>query len=309
MDEDKKLAEEYAKEGVDLPELSDQPEEEPKSEDKEAPKEEEKSKDEEPQEDPKKIEKSDEEEPEDEPLQEPKEQRKRSIYDEYKDKKKELKSEQQLREEAERERDELKQKLEALNSADTPAEKQEATDDLEAFAKEINADPQALRRMKELFLKDAKPQDNSELAEKLEGFEKWQKENQAAIEAQAFEKEFEENTPAIKQLFPKISDSELKEIKKELDVLSHTKDMHDKPLDYIAFKHKEKLSALVSPKKRGLEKSGKQDAPETKNFDFDPNADLDKMSPAAQEAWEKEYRALGNSEGLTEDSQGRKIMI
>lgn len=309
--DDKQLAEEYAEQGVDLSELSDQSKEEPKAEEaKEAPKEEEKSKDEEPQEEPKKIEKSDEEEPEDEPLQEPKEQRKRSIYDEYKDKKQELKSERELREEAERERDELKQKLEAVNTADTPAEKKEAQDDLDAFATEINADPTALKRMRELFLKDIKPSsDNEEIKQQLDEFKRWKEDNQQAIEKQAFEDEFKSVQPTLKELFPDVKSEELDEIKQELDTISHSKEWHDKPLDYIAFKHKEKLSALVSPKKRGLESNTKKDFPVKNNIDFDPNADVSKLTPAQQEEWMSQYQKLGKEEGLSEDSMGRKIIV
>ena len=88
-----------------------------------------------------------EEQAEEKPLvTEPKEQHKRSIYDEYKDKKSELKSERERADIAERERDELKSRLESLDRAVTPQEKQDAQDEIEAFAQEIGADASEIGR-------------------------------------------------------------------------------------------------------------------------------------------------------------------
>ena len=74
-----------------------------------------------------------------------------------------------------------------------------------------------------------------------------------AVEKQMFEEDFQKVTPALKELLPTASAEEMQAVKKEIDRLSHTKELHDKPLDYIAWKHKDTLTALVSPKKRGLE--------------------------------------------------------
>lgn len=302
MDE-KDLKKVYAEAGVDVPELEEEKEEESTKEPKESPKEEPKEKPQEP--------KKEGEEPKEpkEPLQdEPKEQRKRSIYDEYKDKKSELKTEKQMREQAEKERDELKVKLEALSTAGTPKEKQEAKDELEAFAKEINADPQALLRMRELFLKDATPKTDESLKRDLEEFKTWKSQNQHVVEKQLFDGEFQKVIPTLKEMFPKVSSEELEAVKEKLDVLSHTKEWYDKSLDYVAFKNKETLLALISPKKRGLESKGRKDIEED-SFEFDPEADYSKMTLKEREAWEANYAKMMKTEGLAEDSQGRKLLI
>ena len=292
-DAEKKYQEELKAAGVELPE-------EPKEE---TPKDE-------PMEEEKKEETPESPKPEDKaPLQTPKEQPKRSIYDEYKEKKQELKSERELRETAERERDELKSRLEALDKAGTPEEKQEAADDLEAFAKEINADPAALKKMRDLFIKDAAPKTDPELAKRLEAFETWQKANSKALESQMFEQEFTTSKPKLAKLFPNASDAEMSSIKAELDKLSHTKDWHDKPLAYIAFENQETLGALVSPKKRGMESKERKEVDGEEETGFDPGADLSKMTDKQRETWEKEYRKLGKTEGLITDTQGRRILI
>lgn len=285
--------EEYKAAGVDLPELNTPPETPEKDESQKEPEAPEAKKPEEPT----------------EPLQEtPKLERKRSIYDEYKEKKAELKSERELREQAERERDEFRTKYEALQNANTPEERQEAQDDIESFAKEIGADANALRKMRELFLKDVQPSTDPEIAEKLKKFEEWQSQNNQMMEKQMFEDEFKATVPMLKEILPEASDEEMQKVKAKLDELSHTKEFHDKDLDYIAFKHRSELSALISPKKRGLETRGKTDVEED-TFVFDPTADYASMSPKQKERWEAEYRKLTSSTDLHTDADGRKILL
>lgn len=292
MNDEKTAMESYKEAGVDLPELNvEQP-----------------TKEEAPEQEPKAPETEKPEEPT-EPLQEtPKLERKRSIYDEYKEKKAELKSERDLREQAERERDEFRTKYEALQNAETPQERQEAQDELESFAKEINADPQALRKMRELFLKDVKPQTDDELARDLKEFKEWKAQNSELMEKQMFEDEYRASLPTLKEMLPNASDEEMQKVKDTLDKLSHSKEFHDKDLEYIAWKHRSELSALISPKKRGLESKGKTDI-EDDTFTFDPTADYSKMSPKEKERWEAEYRKLTSSTDLHTDADGRKILL
>lgn len=249
--------------------------------------------------------KEDEKEPESEAEPEPETKpepvaRKRSIYQDLKDKKNEVKTERELREAAERERDEA---LAKLNKTTNDA------DDIEAFAKEIDANPEALRKMKELFLKDApKGELSPEMAAQLKEFQEFQAQNRDAIDKVQFDKEFEQAVPAIKSLFGEASAEETSLIKNKLNELAHTEQYHDKELDYIAFKNQEVLKALVSPKKRGLEPKGRTDATHA-TTDFNPNADISKMSEKESIAWEEAYKKAGQVEGLTEDSLGRKIFI
>lgn len=245
---------------------------------------------------------------EEESLPEPKEQHKRSIYEEYKEKKAELKSEREQREQVERERDELRAKLEAVSHADTREERQTASDDLEAFAQEIGADAQAIRKMRDLFLKDVKPSTDPALAEKLEKFEAWQQENSKTLEKARFQEEFTSVTPTLKELIPNVSDEEMKLIQAKVDELAHTKEYHDKDLDYVIFKNKETLSKLVSPKKRGMESKERKDVVE-ESFDFDPNADYSKMTMKEREIWEEGYKKYTSGEGIVKDTQGRSLLI
>lgn len=234
--------------------------------------------------------------------------RKRSIYDDYKDKKLEVKTATERAEIAEKERDELKEKLAAIGNADTPAEKKVAENELVEFAKEIGADPAAIAKLRDLILKDAKPATDKELADRLARFEAWEKENSSAIEKSYYDKDFAKITPTLKELFPTVDEKEMEAIKTELDTISHTKQWHDKDLGYVAFMNKDKLGALVSPKKRGLESKGNKEG-EAISKEFDPNADYSKMTPEEREAWEKEYNAMTKSEGLLTDSQGRKSIL
>ena len=243
------------------------------------------------------------------PLQDEPKPQKRSIYDDYKDLKAEKKTEKEAREAAERENAELKQKLEALGKADTPEEKKEATDDLEAFALKIKADPQAIREMFELFSKRVTPATDPALAEGLKKFQDWQSQNSKVVEQAEFEKEFTASAPKLKELFPNASPEEMNAIKAELDTISHTKEWHDKSLAYVAFEHKDKLSALISPHKRGMEGTKKRQDTEADSFEFDPNADYSKMTPKEREAWETNYKEMTKGEGLITGANGKKLII
>lgn len=301
MEDEQKMKEEYAAAGVDLPELK----EEPKAEEPKEPAPKEESTTEEP---PKEDAPKEEPEAENEPLQEPKQPRKRSIYDEYKDKKSELKTERELREKAEKERDELQTKVAAYEQAKTPEAKADAKDKIEAYAQEIGADPAAVRKIVELAREGLTPQIPEEIVKDFQTVKEWKAQHANVVEKQLFEEEFTKTVPAIKSFFPTVSEEELVTIKKELDTLSHTKDWHDKDLEYIAYKHKDTLAKLVSPKKRGMETKGRKDV-EIDSFEFDPNADYASLTPAQQEKWEAEYRKATKSDGLLEDAQGRKIIL
>jgi len=284
-------------EGIDIPKEESNEEKDPKEEPaKEDPKEDKEGKKEET--DPKEDDKS--------TLPDQKEFKTRSIYDEYKDKKSELKSEKERRKVAEKEVLDLKEKL---AKADTPEEKQEALDDIEEFAKEIGADPEAIKKMQKVFLKGVKTNEPDESLKKdLEEFKSWKEQNKEVVEKQAFNSEFESVLPQLKKDFPKASDDELKSIKTKLDEISHSKDFHDKSLDYVIFKNKKDLSDLVSPKKKGLESKEKNDV-NADDFEFDPNADISKLSPKQLEQWEKAYNKATSSSELISDSKGGKLIL
>lgn len=235
-------------------------------------------------------------------------EKKRSIYDDLKDKKKEVRAAEERALKAEKERDELKAIVDKSTKADTKEEKKEALDKFDAFAEKIGADPAAIKEMRDLFLEGIKPDEETQKG--LLEFKEWKK-GQAEVDAKTqFENEFTQTLPALKTLFPKANDEAMAAIKTELDKLSHTAGWNTQPLDYIAFKHQDSLSKLVSPKKRGLENTDRVDETVETASTFDPNADYASMSAAERTAWEKDYnKATKTPEGITVSPTGKKILI
>lgn len=239
---------------------------------------------------------------------EPQVPKKRTIYTDYKEKKQELKSERELREKAEQERDELKAKLEAKEKGDVST----VDPDIKAYAEKVGADPEALQEMRDVILKGVKPvaEIPKEFKDNMEALEKWKAQNSEASETLAFNSEFDAAKPTIKKTFPTVSDEGMEKIKNKIKELAHTEKYHDKELDYVIFKEQDTLMALVSPKKAGIEGKGRVDNTPIAKPNFDPNADISKMTPKESEEWEKEYDRLSNSpESLTTDGNGKKIFI
>jgi hypothetical protein len=279
--------EEYKKElaanGVDIPEVKEESEQEPTKEP--------------------------EKEPEKAP--EPEEPRKpRSIYDDLKEKKQDLKAEREAREQAEAERDEIKTKYEALQNAKTPEDRKDAQDEIDQFMDSHSEwNKEAVTDLVEIARKGFKTQGLSDEDRKtIEEAKALTSENKKLVAEQQFSTELEQSALALKELFPNASTEEMDTIKKELKVLAHSTEWHDKELDYIVFKNKSTLEKFVSPKKRGLESRENKDTVET-TTSFDPNADYSKMTMKEREVWEEGYKKLTASDGLVEDSQGRKILI
>ena len=279
--------EEYKKElaanGVDIPEVKEEPKPEPTKEP--------------------------EKEPEKAP--EPEEPRKpRSIYDDLKEKKQDLKQEREAREQAERERDEFKQKYETLEKAKTPTERQDAQDEIDSFMNSHSEwNKEAVSDLVKIARSGVKAEGLSEEDRKIiEEAKTITAEGKKVAEKQQFESEFQATIPSLKELFPNASTEEIDAVKKELNSLAHSKEWHDKELDYIVFKNKDTLSKLISPKVRGMESKGNKDTP-IAPADFNPNADYSKMTLKEREVWEENYGKMMRTEGLAEDSQGRKILI
>lgn len=282
MDEETKYKEELLKNGVDLPELKA----EEKKEEAPAPE----------------VKKEEPKEPE--PLQEePKEQRKRSIYDDFKENKRELKSERELREQAERERDDLARQVANFNQQGT--EDEEPEDEFTAFARKTNADPEAVRELVALARKGN--QIDPALQKDLQEFKKWKSQNAGVLESQMFAEEFAKTLPSLKEMFPTVDENELSSLRKEIDVISHKTEWHDKDLDYVVFKNKDHLSQFVSPKKKGMETKGRADV-DVSTFEFDGNADLSKMSSEERSKWEAEYHKAGKANEIRTEG-GKRILL
>lgn len=306
--------------GVDLPELKEESKEKEEDLDKKEDKQEDKG-----EEDDSDLEDSDEDEEGEDDKKDSKKtdsSKKRSIYDDLKDKKKEVKTEREQRLNIEKENADLKKTIQELNDklADpnlSKKEKEDAIDDFEELAKEIDADPQVIEKMFGVFLKKVGKTDNitPELQKSLEEFQNWKKENEAGAEQKRFETELATFEPKIKESFPNANEKELSKIKVELDKIAHSEGWNDKSLAYILFEHKEYFDTnFVSPKKAGMEginKKGSDDKADViDNSDFDPNADLSMMNPQQRANWEKQYKSITASpNGLSRDSHGRKIII
>jgi DNA repair exonuclease SbcCD ATPase subunit len=302
--------------GVDLPELEIEPKEEDlnKKENK---------KEDEGKEDNSDLENSDEEEENDKKdSKKTDSSKKRSIYDDLKDKKKEVKEEREQRLNIEQENANLKKTIQELNDklADpslSKKEKEDAIDDFEELAKEIDADPQVIEKMFAVFLKKVGKTDNiaPELQKSLEEFQNWKSENAETEEKNRFQTELSTFEPKIKDSFPNADEKELSKIKVELDKIAHSEGWNDKSLAYILFEHKEYFDTnFVSPKKAGMEginKKGSDDkADDLNNLDFDPNADLSTMTPQQRSSWEKQYKTITASpNNLSRDSHDRRIII
>lgn len=241
-------------------------------------------------------------------LQEPEKPKKRTIYQEYKEKKAEVRTEKERADIAEKERDELARKLAEATDAKRGDDADEAEEDAVKYAEKIGADPDLVKRIITDARKGLKPEFDEALKNDLKEFREWKSSNKKVIESQAFNDEFQQTLPTLKEYFPTATQAELDVIKQELDTISHTKDWHDKSLKYIAFEHKDKLSAHISPRKRGIEPREKKDIDESEK-EFNPSPDFSKMSVKEMDAWNQTYRNAGKSEGLLRGADGKKMII
>lgn len=227
----------------------------------------------------------------------PKVPRKRSVYDD-------LKSEKQKRKDAEAELERLKNNP----PSKTEEANQEEKDELEAYATENNLDPVALKKMRELFLKGVSVGPDEQTVKKLEQFEAWRATNEKAMEKTAFDNEFSATIPQLKEYFPSISDAEMEAVKAEVDKIAHSKEWHDKDLDYVLFKNQEVLGKLITPHKRTLESKGRKDV-ERSETDFNPSPDLANMTPTELSAWEANYRTASRPGIISTDSKGKQTIL
>lgn len=216
-----------------------------------------------------------EEKPEDKPADKPEDKKPeenlppkpRTIYDDLKDKKiqvKEAKSEIELLKSQLAEKDQLITDLaEKAKSAETPAEKQEVSDDIKAIAEEIGASPEGIAKLTDFLTKSLVKPDGQQISkEDLDALKNF-RQSKAQQEAQVqFAGEWNAFEPALKTEFPHVNAEDLAVVKKEVDRLAHTTQYHDKEIDYIYFKEKQKLAKLISPQRPSYEGSDNKPAPE-----------------------------------------------
>ena len=201
--------------------------------------------------------------------------KKRSIYDDLKDKKQEAR-EASERAEAEKARaDAAEAELAKLRGKPpeatvTPEKKDEPIDELDAFAKEQDMDPVALKRLTEILASripasQLSPEEKQTLAD-LTAF----KADADAREARRAEDDaILATAPTVKEQLAITDDKELSTVMAEITRLAHTQKYADKEIDYIVFREREALAKLVSPKKASFEAGGDQgDAPADTDVDF-----------------------------------------
>ena len=191
-------------------------------------------------------------------------QKKRSMYDDYKEKKNEAK---ESKAEADRLLAENKAKdakiaelnalVEASKTAKTKEEKEDVAKDIAEFAESIGADAAAVDKLEKFLKKRLTNTEDVGITKADVEFVKKFREDQAKTQATTeFQKEWSGFVPSLKKEFPHVSDEELASVQSEVDKLAHTAKYHDKEIDYIYFKEKEKLSKLISPKQPSYESGG-----------------------------------------------------
>jgi len=312
----------YAKEakeaGVELEELeTSEPEtpDKPEEDKPETPKQDKEDEEEVETEDEDESSEEDEEESEESTENEPsKSKGRKSIYKEYKAKRQELRQTREEKVALETTVSELQQTIKDMQSNNTE-KKDDANSNFDQLLNEISeegGDPELVKKIRESILSEveSKSKIDPKLQESIDRFHQWEKDNSQAINEQKFSKSFTEITPDVKEMFPSINDSELKELQSELKELSEDPEWKDKELDYVLYKNKSTLSALISPKKKGIEKKGRHnDNASKQSTTFDPNVDMSKMTPEQMENYEKAYNALSSRDGDMKDSDGRDMIL
>ncbi len=195
--------------------------------------------------------------------------KKRSVYDDKKEEKQrrkaaeaELATERSAREAAEARATELQALLDKKDEAKTPEERKEAKDDLEAFAEKEGLKPEALKDLIGIISKRLPKPEGGALSK--EEADEWRAER-ARAKVTAEDQEVLKQAPEVKKQLTDLGvsvhdEAEFTALMAEVVKLSHTKEFHDKDVDYIVFKYRDKLSKLISPKKPSFEEGGQREA-------------------------------------------------
>lgn len=227
---------------------------------------------------------------------------------------------------------EARQRIAELESIGDKSEGKSKDDDIEAFMEQTGFD----RETVEGFLSLAEKR--SLTPERVQALEKIQAITLETEIQEQFATEFKDyGEPELKNLYPEATAEQMKEAKKLLDVVAHTKEYHDKEMSYVIFKHKDSIAKIFTPgsqepadqtptSKRSMESSrignGKntvltaQDFADKKDF-----SELDTVDPALRsqiikdmptatyENW-KAYHANKEKNGGVEVTRGgRKITL
>lgn len=99
--------------------------------------------------------------------------------------------------------------------------------------KSLGITPEIIENLKKISNPETTPVDNTELLK---------------AESEHFDKEYKDFEPSLIDMVPEAktaSDDQKLKIKEFLDKKSHTKDFADKPLDFVAFKHRGEISKII----------------------------------------------------------------
>ena len=186
--------------------------------------------------------------------------KKRSIYDDLKDRKQQAKEATARAEVAEARAAELEALLAKKDEADSPAEKKEAKDAIDEWADKQGLDGKAVRELSEI-IKGSLPKPEGAVLTPEEAAE-WRAER-ARSKATAEDQAVLAEAPSIRKQLEEFKvivhdEAEFQSLMQEVVKLSHTKEFHDKSVDYIVFRNRDALSKLISPKKPSFEQGGQR---------------------------------------------------
>jgi hypothetical protein len=203
-----------------------------------------------------------------------------------------LATEREARTAAETRAAELQALLDAKDTATTPTEKSEAKDAIDEWAEKQGLDGKAVRELTDI-IKGALPKPEGSVLTKEEAQE-WRAERaraKATAEDQAVLTEAPGVRKQLEEFGVKVHDeAEFQAVMAEIVKLSHTKDFHDKPVDYIVYRNRDVLGKMISPKKKSFEAGGQhQDSAGT-----EPDFSGSGITPAmAQEGISDRGRSAG----------------
>lgn len=165
-----------------------------------------------------------------------------------------------------------------VKSGATKAEQAQAAvvdEELSKLAEELNASPDQINKLLQVFEKRIQKQIGTQslTPELQEVLDSVREQKRVADEVAHFNKEWDSILPDLRKQYPNASESQLALAKEEMDKLSHSKEFHKYPLDYIVYRQSKKFDTLLKVVKgRSGEATvrGSEGVNETGEIDLDP---------------------------------------
>lgn len=225
--------------------------------------------------------------------------KKRSIYDDLKDEKKDRKGWQSVAIAAVKAQgielkgteslDEIQALLHHKEDAKTPEQKSDADDDIKAFLEAEGLTPEQFDKLSDVVAKKLGRQQLPEDVQKeLEANREFREKQEAADRRAAEDREIEKRADYVKETLKVHDEGELATVMAEVKRLAHTKDFHDKEVEYIIFRNMGALAKLVSPKRKSFEESSGHKG---EGSEAAPDFSSGKVTPAQAQASVQPSRA------------------